>query len=141
MALRHTLEQIMRVATDCSIKIWSAIGLLLSVRKWLIWFFRNVLECILQEKVEVGAQETEHGRTYQLDHRIDLAVALKRPGETGQDDHGTEPFGSASNHSQGDRSRHVVREEGHIGQPEGRDEPFEQPGIVGQGMLVTRRGW
>src|SRR2546421_58944 len=82
--------------------------LLLQGGKWLFWFFGNGPEHIFQEKVEVGAQETEQGRTNQLDHRIDLVVALKRPGETRQDDHGTEPFGSASNHSQRDRPRHVV---------------------------------
>src|SRR5258708_25056791 len=141
MALCDTLEQVMRVAPYCPVKIGSSIGLLLSVRKGLLWFFRNGFERILQEKVEVGAQETEQGRTYQLDHRIDLAVALKRQGETGQDDHGTEPFGSPSNHSQRDRPRHVVREECDIGQPESLHEPFEQPRIAGQGMLVARRGW
>ena len=141
MALRDTFEQVMRVATDGPVKIWSSIGLLLQGGKWLFWFFGNGPEHILQEKVEVGAQETEQGRTNQLDHGIDFSIALKRPGETRQDDHGTEPFGPASNHSQRDRPRHVVTEECYISQAESQDEPFEQPGIAGQGMLVSRRGW
>src|SRR6266702_4512992 len=140
VALCDTFEQVMRVATDCPVKIWSSIGLLLQVGKGLLWFFRNGLEHVLQEEVEVVAQETENGRTNQLDHGIDFSIALKRPGETRQDDHGTEPFGSASNNSQRDRPRHVVTEECYISQAESQDEPLEQPGIAGQGMLVARCG-
>src|SRR6266568_8152182 len=111
MALRDTLEQIMRVATYRPVKIWSSIGLLLQGGKLLLGLFGYSPERVLQEKVEVVAQETENGRTNQLNHGIDLAVALKRPGEARQDDHGAEPFGAPRDHPQRDRAREVVTEE------------------------------
>src|SRR5260221_1837818 len=114
MALRETLEQVMRVATYRPVKIWSPVGLLLQIGKVLLGLFGHRLERVLQEEVEVGAQETEYGRTHQLDRSIDLAVALNRPGKTGQDNHGAEPFGPTRDHPQSNRPRDVVTEDGHV---------------------------
>ena len=65
MALRDAPEQVMRVAAYRPVKVGSPVGLFLALRKVLFRPFRNVPERVLQEKVEVVAQETEDGRTYQ----------------------------------------------------------------------------
>ena len=114
MALRDAPEQVMWVATYRSVQVGSPVGLFLALRKVLFRPFRNVFERVLQENVEVVAQETEDGRTYQPDHGIDAPVALKRPGETGQDNYGAKPFWPARNHSQRNRASDVMCKEQNV---------------------------
>src|SRR5205807_357971 len=98
--LRDAPEQVVRVATDRPVQIGSPVGLLLALGKVLLRSFRNVSERVLQEKVEVVAQKTEDGRTYQFNHRIDAPVTLKRPGKARQDNHRAKPFRPTRNHPQ-----------------------------------------
>ena len=55
----RTPEQVMRVAPDSAVGHRSPIGLLLLEGKVLLRFFGNGLERVLQEKVEIDAQEAK----------------------------------------------------------------------------------
>src|SRR2546428_9878973 len=79
MAPHCALEQFRRVAPHRTISHWFSIGSLLLVGKGLLRFSRQALERVLQQQIEVDAQEAEQGRADQLDHAVNPRIILQRP--------------------------------------------------------------